>query len=282
MQGYIKLHRRLLESEVFQDAKLLKTWVWILMNCNWAPRKTMNGILIDRGELFTGFRKAATALDCDKNTVLRHFKKLQDGDMIRYRSGTLGTHVKVLKYRDFQDDPAEARDTCAYDSAYDVAYTNAYTNAYEKKKTRKQEERIKGDSHFLSFWEAYPKKAGKGGAERAWNEAAKETEPDVIITAAKNFANSEKAKGKFCPNPATWLNDRRWEDDPTTWKDDSVETPYRPPERSKSQLRLSALETTFAQHRRRLRGLNGDDSYLAGWLKNEMDKIREELAKIEG
>ena len=282
MQGYIKLHRRLLESEVFEDALLLKTWVWLLMTANWEPRTTLNGIFIDRGELVTGFRKAGSVLGVSKNTVKLHFDKLQTAGMIRFKGGTLGTHVRVLKYRYFQDDRDQGRDT-SWDASWDADWDASWDADWDEKKNKENKKKEeKGNSHFLMFWEAYPKKAGKGGAERAWNEAVKDTEPEQIITAAKNFAKSEKAKGKFCPNPATWLNDRRWEDDPTTWKDDSVETPYRPPERSKSQLRLSALENMFAQHRRRLRGLNGDDSYLAGWLKHEMDKIREELGKIEG
>ena len=70
---------------------------------------------------------------------------------------------------------------------------------------------------FAEFWSAYPKKVGKGDAERKW----KSQKPPlaIVLAAVKQQSGSEqwlKEGGQFVPNPATWLHQRRWEDDPAS------------------------------------------------------------------
>lgn len=70
---------------------------------------------------------------------------------------------------------------------------------------------------FAEFWSAYPKKVGKGDAEKAWRKAQPllaNKMPDVLaaIRAAAATDQWRKDGGQYIPNPATWLNQRRWED----------------------------------------------------------------------
>ena len=70
---------------------------------------------------------------------------------------------------------------------------------------------------FEVFWKAYPKRKSKGQAEKAFAEV----NPDekllaTMLTAierAKGSMDWQKDEGKFIPYPATWLNDKRWEDE---------------------------------------------------------------------
>jgi len=283
MAGYIKLHRKLMESEIFRDPAMLKTWVWILMSCNWEARRTLSGILIERGEMVTGYRKAASVLDVDKNTVMRHFQKLQSADMIRVNSGTHGTHVKVLKYSAYQSEDADGWDAGADTSAYKVADTSAYTNAdasaYEnkKKEVKKKEERKTYSVSFSKFWDLYPKKVGKGAANRSWKAAVKRADAKNILTAAAHFSKSSKARGKFCPNPATWLNQERWEDDPSTWVDEAVAPIYKPVVKSQEQTRQELLEIEHVALRTKYRQIEDKESKEAKELFSRMEKIRGEL-----
>lgn len=66
---------------------------------------------------------------------------------------------------------------------------------------------------FTEFWIAYPKKVGKGAAEAAWKKL-KPSLSDVLhaISAQSSSDQWRKDGGQFVPNPATWLNQRRWED----------------------------------------------------------------------
>lgn len=70
---------------------------------------------------------------------------------------------------------------------------------------------------FASFWEKYPKKVGKAVAEKAWNKLApNEVLFEQIMDALGVAVYCDQWKrdnGQFIPHPATWLNQRRWEDE---------------------------------------------------------------------
>ena len=76
------------------------------------------------------------------------------------------------------------------------------------------------EPRFEKFWEAYPRKVGKPAAQRAWNKVWKSIPLGgfrKILDGLERWKQTEqwqKEEGKFIPYPATFLNQRRWEDDP--------------------------------------------------------------------
>ena len=70
--------------------------------------------------------------------------------------------------------------------------------------------------NFEIFWNEYPRKIGKKEAYRAFRKVR---EPlSVLLDAVRLQKESEmwaKENGRFIPNPATWLNQGRWEDQVT-------------------------------------------------------------------
>lgn len=73
------------------------------------------------------------------------------------------------------------------------------------------------ERRFDEFWTAYPKKVGKKAAWSAWNKIKPDTELyDKIMTAigrARATDQWQRENGRFIPNPATWLNQGRWDDE---------------------------------------------------------------------
>lgn len=73
-------------------------------------------------------------------------------------------------------------------------------------------------TRFELFWRVYPRRVGKGAALNAWKRLAPDTAlTEQIIQAVKHQSVSEqwvKEGGRFVPNPATWLNQQRWLDEP--------------------------------------------------------------------
>lgn len=65
---------------------------------------------------------------------------------------------------------------------------------------------------FPDFWAAYPKKAGKPAAHRAWLKAIRKTDPEKIIAAAKVYAGTENVARGFIKHPQGWLNEERFND----------------------------------------------------------------------
>ena len=68
------------------------------------------------------------------------------------------------------------------------------------------------DDGFDDFWMAYPRKKGKGQAERAWTAAIKSAAPEEIIAGLLRV--KWPSEPKFIKHPATWLNGRCWLDEP--------------------------------------------------------------------
>jgi hypothetical protein len=74
---------------------------------------------------------------------------------------------------------------------------------------------------FVAFYEAYPKKRGKKDALKAW--LALSPDADLVrmmmeaLAIQKQSPQWRKEKGEFVPYPGTWLNGRRWEDEPMVY-----------------------------------------------------------------
>jgi len=92
----------------------------------------------------------------------------------------------------------------------------------EVKAPLKQLDKIREDNNsiytadFIEFWTKYPKKTGKGAAFSSWKKLSK-TEKDKISDALDWQILSDqwtKDNGQFIPNPQTYLNQKRWDDEP--------------------------------------------------------------------
>ena len=70
------------------------------------------------------------------------------------------------------------------------------------------------DLNFDKFWKEYPRKVGKEAAKRAF--AKVKVPVDTLLAALQQQKASEQWKRGYIPNPATWLNQGRWEDEVET------------------------------------------------------------------
>jgi len=68
-------------------------------------------------------------------------------------------------------------------------------------------------SEFESFWKLYPRKVGRGAAEKAFTKALSKSSADEIMSGLMNYAQSRALpEMQFIPHAATWLNQERWTD----------------------------------------------------------------------
>jgi len=73
------------------------------------------------------------------------------------------------------------------------------------------------DLLFDEFWNVYPKKQGKDAAKKAFSKRKvdKQLLQEMLLTLGKqkNTEQWKKDGGQYIPNPATWLNEGRWQDE---------------------------------------------------------------------
>lgn len=77
-------------------------------------------------------------------------------------------------------------------------------------------------SQFELFWKSYPKKVDKGKVMTIWNRLAARKQNCPLWKDIRQALHEQKKtprwKAGIIPNPATWLNQSRWLDDPAQMK----------------------------------------------------------------
>lgn len=73
-------------------------------------------------------------------------------------------------------------------------------------------------SDFLSFWNLFPKKTGKGDALKAWKKIkpSDSLRKKIVASVQEHIdkdAQWSRDDGRFIPNPSTFLNQRRFDDE---------------------------------------------------------------------
>jgi hypothetical protein len=71
------------------------------------------------------------------------------------------------------------------------------------------------DDGFEEFWNCYPKKVGKEAARKSWTKYKSNFSLTSVLLALQWQIESDQWRrndGQFIPNPATYLNQGRWQD----------------------------------------------------------------------
>ncbi len=87
----------------------------------------------------------------------------------------------------------------------------------EKRREEKNTPPTPQGGGFDEFWSAYPKKVGKDDARRAFQKRKPDGELLALMLAAIAAQRESQAwirdGGQYIPNPSTWLNQGRWQDE---------------------------------------------------------------------
>lgn len=88
-------------------------------------------------------------------------------------------------------------------------------NKDKNKNKNKIKDKCQKDEQFDTFWEAYPRKEKKAEARKAFEKVAVPLQTLLEgIDMWKGSAQWQKDNGQFIPHPSSWLNGKRWEDQP--------------------------------------------------------------------
>lgn len=85
----------------------------------------------------------------------------------------------------------------------------------------------KPSMEFDLFWAQYPRKVGKQATIKAYAKAMKLTTPEHILKGIKLLRLETAGKEiTFTPHPATWLNEGRWDDEPSSAAKPAASSPW--------------------------------------------------------
>lgn len=95
----------------------------------------------------------------------------------------------------------------------------------QKPEARSQKEtRVNALDGFAEWYALYPNKVGRPAAEKAWPKARSKADQQTLMAGLRAYIASKPEDRPWC-NPATWLNQERWADQPALPK---VQQAWRP------------------------------------------------------
>src|SRR5690625_4522053 len=105
MNGWIKLHRKLLTSDIFQNEKLLKVFTYCLLKATHSEHQQLVGkrkVDLKPGQFIFGRRKAALELDMKESTVRDYMNVLKDDNVITISPTNKYSVVTVVNWGVYQ------------------------------------------------------------------------------------------------------------------------------------------------------------------------------------
>ena len=103
--GWIKLHRKLTESWIWEDPEKLRAWIDILLMVNHEDKEIeFNGrmVMVERGTRLTSIEKLAARWGWNRKRVMRFLGLLEQTDMVTTKRTPNGTTIKVRNYGKYQ------------------------------------------------------------------------------------------------------------------------------------------------------------------------------------
>lgn len=104
--GWIKLHRKLLASKVFQNNNALKIWIWCLLKATHNKRTYLMGlnqIEISEGSFIFGSFVAKEETKMAISTIWRWLKFLENEKQIIVKSSNKYSIITIIHWKDYQN-----------------------------------------------------------------------------------------------------------------------------------------------------------------------------------
>jgi biotin operon repressor len=173
--------------------------------------KKWRGKLIKRGEHLTSLEKLSQGVGLSIRQVRTSLEKLKTTGEVTNKSTPNYSLLVLNNYNDYQK----------FDKQLDNQVTNERQTNDKRMTTNNNINNINNKNNntynadFESFWKLYPRKAGKGKAYDTWKKIKQEQRNTIMLVLPEHIKQEQwiKDNGSYIPHPATWLNQRRWEDE---------------------------------------------------------------------
>ena len=101
MEGFIYLHRTLLNWEWVDDPVILKVFIFCLLKANHKENK-WQGIVVERGSFITSIGKFSKELNISEMQLRNCIKKLKKSECITSKTTNKYTYISICNYDTYQ------------------------------------------------------------------------------------------------------------------------------------------------------------------------------------
>lgn len=166
---------------------------WQVVRKKW--KKTKAGYVNERLEMQRGEREAFAAKQAEKANK-------------RWNSNATA--------QPRQSQARQSRSNALQSSDFSLQSSEQQIPSQERSEKRARQEALTAE--FLTFWAKYPNKAGKDKALKVWLRLAPDSGLILRILDSLSWQVRQpkwlKDDGEYVPHASSWLNQRRWEDEP--------------------------------------------------------------------
>lgn len=107
--GYFFVHRKIVESDVFEDAWILKLFIWCLARARWKNKE--KGHDLEPGQFWTTREIGSESLKVSGSKWYRGMLRLQEMQTITLKANNAKTLVTICNYKSYQNVTTEERTT---------------------------------------------------------------------------------------------------------------------------------------------------------------------------
>ena len=234
MDGWIKLHRKLLNWEWYDHPNVIRLYLHILLKTN-HREKHWHGIKVKKGEFITSRETLAKELSLSPQMIRSAINRLKSTSEITTRATNRYTIISVNNYDlyQFSNQPDNQQPTTQATNKQPTDNQQITTTKKEKKvKKVKNEKNIKNKTHhqnptndfegvcfdFESVWKTYPRKISKEPSKKKWDKLSLETKKMIVEVLPVHIKHWDLTIDdvKHIPHFSTWINQMRWQDDLTS------------------------------------------------------------------
>ena len=218
------------------DAAILD---YIITLCNSKSDKVERQRIKEKDQIWTWIDMGSILKDMpllkmsSKSALTPRFKKLQRSGFIDIKKKRIGQNYRAFVKLDARIDllfiknesgvheTGRPNDSGVHETGPTITTTKYNTNTM----TLQKGESSDYSTAFLKFWEAFPKKEGKAKAFESFKKIDPIYHEKMFKTLDHQIRTNIWSEYKFIPQPTTWLNQKRWEDEiPTNGIDYAMES----------------------------------------------------------
>lgn len=109
--NWLKLHRSILSSDVFDNPKILKVWIWCLCKASHKKHKVSVGLQtveLDAGQFVFGRKVASQELNIPGSSLMRYMRRLESVGNLDIKTNNKFSLITIENWRFYQGDTSES------------------------------------------------------------------------------------------------------------------------------------------------------------------------------
>lgn len=209
-QGYIKLHRKILDNPISKNPEYCWLWCILLMKANHKETDIIFNSKKEKikiGEFITGRKQLSLESGISESKIQRILKYLEIEQQIEQQTNNKFRRILIKNYKQYQQ--SEQQNEQPVNNKRTTSEQPVNTNKNDKNENNEKNNTVLS---FSEFWDLYDKKRGdKTKLEKKYN-GINEEDRKKIMAHVKAYKLAQPDK-QFRKDPATYLNNRGWEDE---------------------------------------------------------------------